>query len=55
MMPYNKDANGVLGCIRKSTADSSKEAILSLYSVLAKHIWSALSCSGLPGEKKIPA
>jgi len=43
------NSNSFLGCIRKS---SLREVILSLYSVLLKHTWSAGSSTGLPSRKK---
>ncbi|KAJ7412631.1 hypothetical protein BTVI_45898 [Pitangus sulphuratus] len=40
-------ASGVLGCIREGIARRLREGILPLYPAPVKHIWSAVSSSGL--------
>ncbi|RMC19167.1 hypothetical protein DUI87_03771 [Hirundo rustica rustica] len=42
-----KKANAVLGCIRKNIDSRTRWVILSFYSAQVKHIWSAVSSSGL--------
>ncbi|RMC11979.1 hypothetical protein DUI87_11112 [Hirundo rustica rustica] len=44
---WAKEANGILGCSGSSIANKSKEEILTLYSARVRHLWSAVSTSGL--------
>ncbi|RMC02148.1 hypothetical protein DUI87_21315 [Hirundo rustica rustica] len=45
--PCGQDDDEILGCTRKNIASKSREMILSLDSALVRHIWSAVSSSGL--------
>jgi len=47
-----KEANRLLVCIRQSTASRSVEVIPTLFSVLLRHIWSAVPSAGLPGTRE---
>ena len=47
-----KQANSILVCIRKSISSRSRDVILLLCSALVRHIWSAVSISGLPSTKE---
>jgi len=43
----SKKANSILGCIRKSFVNRSREVIIPLCSSLVRHTWSSGSSSGL--------
>jgi len=44
-----KMATHLLGCIRKRVVNRSREVILPICSALVRHIWCAVSRSGIPG------
>jgi len=48
-----KGDNGIMGCVRMSTASRSGEVMLPLYLALARHIGSAVSSAGLPSARKM--
>lgn len=48
-----KDVNGILGCIRQSTAKRSGKVIL--YWALLRHTWSTQASSGLGGAREMKA
>jgi len=48
----DKKANGILGCIKKNVASTSREVILSLYSALARPHLDSVSSFGLPSSNK---
>lgn len=46
-----KNANGILGCIRQSTAKRSGK--VTLYSALLRHTWSTWASSGFPRVREM--
>ena len=48
----DRKANGILGCIKKNVASTSREVILSLYSALARPHLDSVSSFGLPSSKE---
>jgi len=46
-----KVTDSIPGCIRTSITRRMKEVILLLYSATMRHIWSAVSSSGLPSTR----
>lgn len=48
-----KMTSSILGCIRQSLARMSREVMLPLYSAQLRHVWSAVSCPGLPSTRNI--
>ena len=47
-----KMSSCLLGCIRKSVVNRSREVILPLCSALVRHTWGAVSRSGIPSTRE---
>jgi len=48
-----RKASSILGCIRKNINSKLTEVVIPLYSVLVRHMWSAVSSFGVSSTREI--